>query len=294
MPSKVERAVELLGREVVHLVRDQRRILTFLRFALVVSPLVFLAGLVANVWLVLSSDEVGLGHLVAVALVSFGFALLMVLMRQMSALSMEIDVTINRHLAHLVDGASSTPARPTPPTHRSIHHLFGERERILPKPEDAPVALAVDAADLPEGVLPYLVLLARNGIEARVLVLDPASPLVSRHRFAAAEGSGDARAATESTRAKMRKAIASVLPHAKVRLYDAMPLGNLVIVGSRIFWGGIPSVPTDVSLPVVELDADIHGDLYWSYRRNFDRLWDAARPADAIVEPSPQIAFQAG
>lgn len=290
MPTGDDRADELLRHEVARLVRSERRLL---RFALVVSPLV----VSATVWQVLSSDEVVWSQLIGVVgLVSF-CAFFMVLtrasVRQMSALAMELDVTVNRRSTHLADRASSTPARPTSPTHRSFHHLFGERERILPKPEDAPVAIAVDAADLPEGVLPYLVLLARNDIEARVLLLDPDSPLVSRHRFAAAEGSGDARSATENTRAKMRKAIVAMLPHAKVRLYDAMPLGNLVIVGNRIFWGGIPSVPTDVSLPVVELDADINGDLYWSYRRNFDRLWDAAKPVDALIEPSPKITSQA-
>jgi hypothetical protein len=180
-------------------------------------------------------------------------------------------------------------------THQSAHHLFGERERLLPKKKDVPVELAVDAADLPEGLLPYLELLERNGIEVRVLLLDPDSPLVSRHRFSADEDSDVSRPATESIRAKMRKAIALVREHATVRLYDAMPLGNLVIVEDRIFWGGIPSVPTDVSLPLVEMTADIHGHLYWSYRRNFDRLWDAAKPAEALVQPAAEaIAPGAG
>jgi hypothetical protein len=139
--------------------------------------------------------------------------------------------------------------------------------------------MILDAADFPSGLVDFLQDIKSESAETRILVLDPSSTLIERHRFAMLE-EGDSKTTAAHLRAKMHKAIDKIQPLATVRLYDAMPPGNLIIVDDHIFWGGLPGIQTDVALPVVSLTADTREHIYWAFRRNFDSLWKQAKSID--------------
>jgi hypothetical protein len=166
-------------------------------------------------------------------------------------------------------------------THLSIHHLFNDRDLLRPR-GGGNVDMILDAADLPPTLSDYLKDVSSAGAKARILLLDPASTLIERHRFVQQAG-GDESSAVQHFRAKINSAIAELGPLAAVRIFDAVPPGNLIIVDDQIFWGGVPSVPSDASYPIIGITADTREHVYWAFRRNFDVLWKQAKPVDTIA-----------
>jgi hypothetical protein len=165
-----------------------------------------------------------------------------------------------------------------PTTHPSVHHLFDDRDLLRPR-GGGNVDMILDAADLPQALMAYVKDIHAAGAKARVLLLDPSSALTERHRFVQQSG-GDASTAVQHFRAKISAAIEELGPLATVRLFDALPPGNLIIVDDHIFWGGIPSVPSDASYPIFGVTANTRENVYWAFRRNFDALWKQAKPVD--------------
>lgn len=165
------------------------------------------------------------------------------------------------------------------PLHRSSHQLFADENAHRPR-SGRRVDAIFDAAELPQGLMRYATELRSEGVELRLLLLDPCSSLVVHHHLALEHDSG-----IEYVRSKIRKAVGELAPLCSVRLFDAMPPGNLLIIDDHIVWGGIPSVPSDVPLPLVELTLDTQGHMYWAFRRNFDALWEHAQPVDVAAEP---------
>lgn len=160
----------------------------------------------------------------------------------------------------------------------SIHHLFNQRDLLRPR-GGGNVDMILDAADLPSALVGYLKDVRVAGATARILVLDPTSALIERHRFVQQAG-GDEISAVQHFRAKINSAIAELGSLATVRVFDALPPGNLIIVDDHIFWGGVPSVPSDASYPIIGITADTREHVYWAFRRNFDVLWKQAKPVD--------------
>jgi hypothetical protein len=187
--------------------------------------------------------------------------------------------TVKTELAAL---RSREGRRDSPPVHLSIHHLLSDRELLRPR-GGGNVDMVLDAADLPPTLADYLEEVRAAGAKARILILDPSSSLTERHRFVQ-QAEGDPTAAAQHVRAKAHKAIAELAPLATIRLFDAVPPGNLIIVDDHIFWGGIPSVPSDASYPIIGITADTRADVYWAFRRNFDVLWKQAKP---VAPPKP-------
>lgn len=166
--------------------------------------------------------------------------------------------------------------------HQSIHHLFSNRDVLRPR-GGGNVDMVLDAADLPSALTDYLEDVRAAGAKARILLLDPDSSLTERHRFVQQAG-GDANAAVQRFRTKIQTAIEELGPLATIRLFDALPPGNLIIVDDHIFWGGVPSLPSDASFPIIGITADTREQVYWAFRRNFDVLWKQAKP---VTPPKP-------
>ena len=168
-----------------------------------------------------------------------------------------------------------------PPVHLSLHHLFNDRDLLRPR-GGGNVDMVLDPADLPSTLTDYLEDIHAAGAKARILLLDPSSSLTERHRFVQ-QAEGDASAAAQHFRAKIDAAIEELAPLATIRLFDAVPPGNLIIVDDHIFWGGVPSVPSDASYPIIGITTDTREHVYWAFRRNFDVLWKQAKPVDAMA-----------
>jgi hypothetical protein len=143
--------------------------------------------------------------------------------------------------------------------YRSPHHLFEDLSTLHPRSSKRVDAILYAA-------------------ELHLLLLDPASPLVDQHRLALEPDSNP-----DYVRSKMREALEELGPYATVRLFNAQAPGILLIVDDHIIWGPVPSVPSDVPLPLLELKVDTHEHTYWAFRRNFDALWDHARAPLAVA-----------
>lgn len=157
--------------------------------------------------------------------------------------------------------------------HRSIQHLLDDPNVLHPKTGRS-VDIIIDGADLPAGFVRYARSLRQADVELRLMMLDPDSELVHSHQLALDHETG-----AEFVRSRLCRAIDELSACATIKLFDTLPPGIMFLIDDHVILGTQASVPTDVSLPLLELEVDIREHVYWTFRRTFDRMWERAKPA---------------